>query len=257
MTKKKQNEATINQTNNNHLLFTPERKVVDTQEAEKMVLRCAEYNSSRSDARNFRCMEFKGIKFVGEDLSNIEAHYSHFEDVEFVNCKLSGMEAYFSSWHNVIFTNCEISNCNFSFAEIANCSVFNSNLNGTDFPFARGNFGVNGSMMENVTCNNATLQLHLVNANARGFEGNCSKIDFAECTGCNLRRAELNDSTVTGNITNSCLVNAELNRSDISGLEIGEDCATSGMETEDSSVNIDFDKALDEALSELEEGLED
>ena len=66
MAKKEQKKEMINQaTTNSNLLFPPERKAVNTEDAVKMICRVTEYNSGRSDARNFKCMEFKDIKFIG------------------------------------------------------------------------------------------------------------------------------------------------------------------------------------------------
>ena len=70
--------------------------------------------------------------------------------------------------------------------------------------------------------------------------------------GC-LRRAELNDSIVSGKCVQCDLTGSEFNRADLSELEI-VDCATYNMETEDSSGDL-FDSTIEDALNELEEGI--
>ena len=241
--------------NTTHLLFAPERKVLDADTAQRMAAKCSDYNNSRSEARNFNCLEFTGIKFNGEDLAGIEAHYAKFESCEFSECKLSRMEAYFAEFSNCTFTNCDLENSNFSFSKIADTVFFNCDMDGVDLPFAQGNFSCTGCMMERCTAQNANLMLVLSNVNALGFDANCAKKIELDVTGSCLRRAELNDSTVSGKIVQSDLTCAELNRADLSELEI-VDCATHNMETENSSGDL-FDNELEEALNALEEGLDD
>ena len=231
---------------------TISRKLIDPAEAQRMAAKCSDYNDSRSEARNFKCVEFTGVKFNGEDLAGIEAHYAKFENCEFSECKLSRMEAYFAEFSNCTFTNCDLENSNFSFAKITDTVFFNSNMDGVDFPFGQGNFSCTGCMMERATANNAKLHLVFSNVNALGFEANCSKIEL-DVTGSCLRRAEFNDSTVSGKCVQCDLTGSEFNRADLSELEI-VDCATHNMETEDSSGDM-FDNELEEALNELEDGL--
>ena len=229
-----------------------ERKVIDFDAARRMAARATDYNDSRSEARNFKCMEFTGVKFHGEDLSGIETHYAKFTDCEFNNCNLSRMEAYFAEFSGCSFNNSSLENSNFSFAKVTDTVFFNCNMDGVDFPFAKGNFSCVGCMMERSTANNAELHLVLARCNASGFEGNCSKIELDVQESC-LRRSEFNDSTVTGKISRTDLTQSEFNRSNLTGLEI-VDCATHNMETEDSSGDM-FDNELEEALNELEDGL--
>ena len=238
-------------------LFTPERSVIDAAAAMKMASRCSDYNDSRGEARNFSCREFRGIKFTGEDLSGINTTYSRFEDCEFENCNLSRMEAYFSEWTNCVFKNCSLENANFSFATINDTSFFNCNLDGVDMPFVRGNFGATQCMMTRATAQNSTLQLHLCAVNGQGFEANFARLDIADASNCNFRRSEWNDGVIKGRFEQCDLGNSEFNRSDISELEI-IDSATYGMETEESfDMDDDIDSALDEAISELEDVLDE
>lgn len=233
-----------------HLLFTPERKVIAADIAQKMAARCSDYNDSRSEARNFNCMEFNGIKISGEDLSGIETHYAKFVDCEFSECKFSRMEAYFSEFENCTFSNCDLEDSDFSFAKIINTVFFNCNSNGVNFSFVRGNFSFTGCMLERASADNADLHLILSQSNAAGFSANCAKIEL-DVSGSSLHRAELCDSTVSGKIVQTDLTGAELNRSDLSELEI-IDCATHNMETEDSSGDM-FDDALEDVLNDFEE----
>lgn len=254
--KKNENTTVKNNEAASHLLFAPERKVLDAATAQRMAAKCSDYNDSRTEARNFKCLEFTGQKFNGEDLSGIEAHYAKFEDCEFSECKLSRMEAYFAEFSNCTFTNCDLENSNFSFCAISNTVFFNCNMDGVDFPFAQGNFSCTGCMMERSTANNANLHLILSNVNALAFEANCAKIEL-DVTGSSFRRAEFNDGVISGKIENSDLTNSEFSRSDLEGLLIST-CATCGMDTENSSgLAARIDKTLEEALNALEEGLED
>ena len=241
--------------NATHLLFAPERKVIADSDAMKMAARATDYNDSRSEARNFKCMEFNGVKFTGEDLSGIEAHYAKFENCEFSECKLSRMEAYFAEFSNCTFTNCDLENSNFGFAEIADTVFFNCNMDGVDFPFVQGNFSCTGCMMERSTANNANLHLVLSQCNAAGFEANCSKIEI-DAAGCSFNRSEFNDSTISGKFMQCDLTCSEFNRADLTDLGI-ENCATHNMETEDSTGCDIFDQELEDALDELEEVLDD
>ena len=242
--------------NNSNLLFPPERKIIDAESAMKMAARVTDYNDSRSEARNFKCVEFNGVKFNGEDLSGIEAHYSKFVNCEFSECKFSRMEAYFAEFSNCTFTNCDLANSNFSFAKIADTVFFNCNMDRADFSFVQGNFSCTGCMMERVSANNARLLLLCSNCNAIGFEGNCSQLEI-DISGSNFSRAEFNDSTLQGKFKNNTnLTDAELNRSDLSLLHIAYDCATHGMEREDST-DDEIDSALDKAIRELEEIVEE
>ena len=246
----KKNTTSTTAKNSPHLLFDPERKVLDADTAQRMAAKCSDYNDSRSEARNFKCVEFTGVKFNGEDLAGIEAHYAKFENCEFSECKLSRMEAYFAEFSNCTFTNCDLENSNYSFAEIADTVFFNCNMDGVDFPFVQGNFSCTGCMMERSTANNANLHLILSQCNAAGFEANCAKIELDVAGSC-LRRAEFNDSTVSGKCVQCDLTGSEFNRADLAELEI-IDCAIHNMETENSSGDL-FDNELEEALNELED----
>ena len=243
-------KSTAMNTQTADLLYPPSRKVVDSETIQRMASRCTDYNDSRSDARNFKCVEIRNAVFSGEDFCGIETHYSKFADCEFENCKLSRMEAMFSSWENCIFRNCEIENADYSFAHLNNVQFLNCNLNGTDFPFAKGNFNAVECMMSHCTAQNANLQLQFSSVNASGFEANFAHIELAEVTLSNFRRSEFNDGVISGKFDKTDLTNSEFNRSELSGLAI-IDCATSGMDTDDA-VGID-DKALEDAIRELEE----
>lgn len=248
----KKNTTSTTAKNSSHLLFNPERKVMDADAAKHMAQRCSDYNDSRSEARNFKSTEFRGITFKGEDLSSIEAHYSRFIDCKFEEVKLDRMEGYFMELNNCEFKNSSLENANLSYARISDCNFYNCNLNGVDMPFASGNWAATSCMMERSTANNANLHLILSQTNAAGFEANCAKIEL-DITGSSLRRSELNDSTVSGKCLQCDLTGSELNRSDLSELEI-IDCATHNMETEDSSGDL-FDSTIEDALNELEEGI--
>ncbi len=250
--KKNENTTVKNNEAASHLLFAPERKVMNAESAKRMAAKCSDYNDSRTEARNFKCLEFTGQKFNGEDLSGIEAHYAKFEDCEFSECKLSRMEAYFAEFSNCTFTNCDLANSNFSFSAISDTVFFNCNMDRVDLPFAQGNFSCTGCMMERATANNANLHLILSNVNALGFEANCAKIEL-DVTGSSLRRSEFNDSTVSGKCVQCDLTGSEFNRADLSELEI-VDCAIHNMETENSSGDL-FDSTIEDALNELEEGI--
>lgn len=246
-----------NTTVENNTLFVPERKIMDAASAARLASRCSDYNDSRSEARNFKCTEFRGITFKGEDLSGIEAHYSRFIDCTFEEVKLDRMEGYFMELNNCEFKNCSLENANLSYAVISDCIFYNCNLNGVDMPFARGNWAATSCMMERCTAQNANLMMVLSNCNVIGFEGNFAKNIELDVTDSNLRRAEFNDGHIKGKIARTDLTNSEWNRSNLSELEI-VDCATCGMETEDASgVDDCFDNALEAALNELEEGIED
>ena len=204
-----------------NLLFTPERKVMDADAAKHMAQRCSDYNDSRSEARNFKCTEFRGITFKGEDLSGIEAHYSRFIDCTFEEVKLDRMEGYFMELNNCEFKNSSLENANLSYSRISDCNFYNCNLNGVDMPFASGNWAATSCILERSTANNANLHLVLSQTYAAGFEANCAKIEL-DVTGSSLRRSEFNDSIVQGKISNSDLTNAEFNRSDLTGLTLSE-----------------------------------
>ena len=75
--------------NTTHLLFAPERKIIDAESAMKMAERCSDYNGdSRSEARNFKCLEFQGVTFKNQDLSGAECQYSVFTDCIFDSVNL-------------------------------------------------------------------------------------------------------------------------------------------------------------------------
>ena len=215
-----------------HLLFEPERRLMEGADAQKMALRCTEYNDSRNEKRNFKCMEFNGVTFKDEDLSNMEAHYSKFTDCNFEECTICNAEFYFAEFSNCVFQNCNLRNSNFSFAEIFCVNFFNCNLNGVDFPFTRGNFSCTSCMMERSTASNSDLLLAFSDTNAYGFEANCSHLKF-DVVRSNFRGAEFNDGSLQGKIAQTDMTNAELNRSDLTDLEL-TDCAVRGMETEEA-----------------------
>ncbi|MBR2427226.1 MAG: pentapeptide repeat-containing protein [Lentisphaeria bacterium] len=248
-------KETVKETVKENLLFAPERKVMDADAAQRMAAKCSDYNDSRTEARNFKCLEFRGVTFKGEDLSGIEAHYSRFIDCTFEEVKLDRMEGYFMELNNCEFKNSSLENANLSYARISDCNFYNCNLNGVDMPFASGNWAATSCMMERCTAQNANLMLVLSNCNVI-FEGNYANIEF-DVADSNLRRSEFNDGCIKGKITKTDLTNSEWNRSNLSELEI-VDCATSGMETEDASgVDNCLDNALEDALNELEEDIED
>ena len=113
---------------NLHLLFAPERKVMDAQAAKHLAQRCSDYNDSRSEARNFKSLEFRGVTFKGEDLSGIEAHYSRFIDCTFEEVKLDRMEGYFMELNNCEFKNSSLENANLSYTRISDCNFYNCNF---------------------------------------------------------------------------------------------------------------------------------
>ena len=230
---------------------TPERKLIDENSAQRMAARCSDYNDSRSEARNFRCAEFRDVVFQNEDLSGMDATHSAFINCRFEQCRMERIEAHFSTFTGCSFSHCDLENSNFSFATL-DIQLANCDLDGVDMPFARGTVSATQCMMERATAPNANLNLKFCEVNATCFEANCSQLDL-EISGSCVRRSEFNDAVVRGKISTSDLSNTELNRSDLTLLEIC-DSATRGMETEDSTgVDDDFEKAFEEAMSELEE----
>ena len=243
-TQKKQ--ETDGNTADSHLLFAPERRVIGADAARRMAERCSEYNDSRSECRDFNCVEIRGVNFSEEDLSGVEAHYGKFTDCEFVGCKFNRMEAQFAEFENCTFKNCELENAQFPFVKMTDVVFFNSNLDGADFPFAQGNFSCTGCMMSRCTAQNAALHLVLSAVNAGGFEANSAHLEL-DVTDSNFRCGEFNDGVIRGRIVRTDLTRAELNRSDLTELELA-DCASSGMETEDAT---GLDNSLDDDLSDL------
>lgn len=211
----------------------PERRVLSAEEAKKLVSKCTDYNDSRSDNRNFKCVEFSGIKFKGEDLSGIEAHYSKFTDCEFEECKFDHSEFYFAELHNCVFRNSSLENCNFSFAAVSGLTFLQCNLKGTDMPFVRGDLSCQTCMWERGTANNGQLKLTIAETNAYGFEANFAKVEL-DVTGSNLRCSEFNDSTLKGQIVQSDLCRSEFNRADLTDFQVSE-CAINGIETDEAS----------------------
>ena len=63
-----------------HLLYMPERRKTDAEAALKMAVKCPAGNGPHAEKRNFKCVEFNGVKFKNEDLSSIAAHYSKFTE---------------------------------------------------------------------------------------------------------------------------------------------------------------------------------
>ena len=248
----KKNTTSTTAKNTSHLLFDPERKVLDADTAQRMAAKCSDYNDSRSEARNFKCMEFTGVKFKGEDLSGIEAHYSKFVDCEFSECKLSRMEAYFAHFENCSFINCNVENASFSFAKLTGTVFSNCNLERAEFPFAQGDISCSGCMMGQVSAENANMKLTFSNVNAGCLEANFAALEL-NIENSNVRNAEFNDGWVKGKVARSDLNGSEFNRADLAELEI-IDCATHNMETENSSGDL-FDSTIEDALNELEEGI--
>ena len=81
---------------------------------------------------------------------------------------------------------------------------------------------------------NARLRIAMNHCDASVFEGNFCQLEF-NVVGSNLRRSEFNDSAeLRGTIVQTDLIFTEMNRSNLSGLVI-TDCATAGLETEDST----------------------
>ena len=246
--------TTVKNTAESHLLFAPERKIIDAESAMKMAERCSDYNDSRSEARNFKCLEFQGVTFKDQDLSGAECQYSIFTDCIFDSVNLSRLSAEFATFQNCQWQNCCLENANFSFATISDSNLYNCCCNGADFPFCHGNFAATSCNMERVTANNADLHLIFSNVNALGFEANCARLEL-DVTGSSLRRSEFNDGKISGKIENTDLTNSEFQR--CSNLAKIVDCATNGMDTEDSYGDDFGDDELEEALNELEEGLLD
>lgn len=240
MDSKKENTAA------SHPAFTIERRIIDAASAQRMASKCSDYNDSRHEARNFNLMEFDGIIFKDEDLSNIEAAYSKFTDCKFANCKLSRLEANFAEFNDCLFENSNLENSNFSFAKITNTVFKNSNLNSAEFSFACGDFLCSNCMMEHASAQNANLNIVFANVNANGFEANSAAMELT-VNNSNLRRAEFNDGTVKGKITQSDLTCAEFNRSNLAELEL-TDCATQGIETEGSE---NPDNSLEDELQDF------
>ena len=239
-------EKTTEKTADSHLVFAPERRVIDAETAGRMAERCTEYNDSSSERRNFICVEIRGVSFEGEDLSGVEAHYAKFTDCEFVKCKFNRMEAQFAEFENCTFKNCELENAQFPFAKMTNVAFFNSDLDGADFPFAQGDFSCTGCMMSRCTAQNAALHLAFSTVNAGGFEANSAHLEL-DVADSNFRGAEFNDGVIKGRIVRTDLSRAELNRSDLTELEL-TDCASCGMETEDAT---GLDNSLDDDFSDL------
>ena len=246
-------ETAENQAKNNHLISAPERRVPDEETIRKMATRLSDYNGSRSDNQNFTCMEVKDITLTGEDLSNIEAHYSKFENCTFEEVKFNGAEFHFAQLTNCTFKNCELKNAEFFFAGLSKVNFLNCNLGGIELPFAYGEIFCTGCMMNRWTARNANLRVVLKECDASYFDACFCNLNF-DVFNSNLRRAEFNDAVaVKGQITQTDLTGAELNRSDLSELTL-TDCATEGLETENSTgLDDDLPSDLDELLDDEEE----
>ena len=234
---------TVNAVNSN--LFAPERCIVDAVSAQRRAVKCTEGNNSRGEARNFKCLEFNGTVFKGEDLGYIEVHYSKFVDCQFEECKLYSMEAPFAEFINCTFKNCDLTNTDFSFAKIANVQFLNCILNSADFPFAQGDITCSNCTMIRFTAPNSVLRLKLDTVNAVSAEANQANLEL-DITNSNFRRAEFNDSCIKGRISQTNLTNAEFNRSSTE-LEL-TDCAVNGLETEEAKDN-ELDCDLEELFS--------
>ena len=227
----------------------PERRVPDEETIRKMATRLSDYNGSRSDNHNFTCIEIKNITLTGEDFSNIEAHYSKFENCTFEEVKFNGAEFHFAELENCTFKNCELRNAEFFFAALTKVNFLNCSLIGVELPFAHGEISCTGCMMNRCTARNANLHVVLKECDASYFDACFCSLEF-EVFNSNLRRSEFNDAVaVKGEITQTDLTGAELNRSDLSALTL-TDCATEGLETENST-------GLDDGMPDLEDLLDD
>lgn len=229
----------------------PARRTIDAETASRMAEICTDYNGTRNDKRNFRCMEFSGMTFSGQGLSGIEAHYSKFKDVLFEECDLSRMEGYFAEIENCRFVNCNLQASNFSFAVITGVEFIHCDLDGVDMPFAKGDFRCENCMMQRFTAQNAELKISLTETNAAGAEANSACIEI-EASRSNLRRSEFNDGRVKGTISQTDLTNSEFNRSDLTDLQL-VDCATRNMETEGSAGCENSDSDLDDIFNDDDE----
>ena len=246
-------ETTETEIMKNQQTSTPERRVPDEETIRKMATRLSDYNGSRSDNRNFTCLEVKDITLTGEDLSNIEAHYSKFENCTFEKVKFNGAEFHFAQLENCTFKNCELRNAEFFFAGLTKVNFLNCSLNGVELPFAHGEISCTGCMMSRCTARNANLHVVLKECDASYFDACFCSLEF-DVFNSNLRRSEFNDAVaVKGEITRTDLTGAELNRSDLSGLTL-TDCATEGLETENSTgLDDDLPSDLDELLDDEDE----
>lgn len=243
------NNDTVNENKNmgNH----PARRILNTEEARRMVEGCTDYNDKRSDKRNFRSVEICGTQFENEDLSGLEAHYSKFKDIQFNACDLSRMEGYFIEFENCKFVNCDLHNGNFSFAQITNAEFINCNLNGIDMPFAKADFKTEKCMMECCTAQNAELKLNMSETNMVGLEANAARIEI-EAVSCSFRRSEFNGACIKGSITQTDLMNTEFNNADLTDLRL-TDCATRFMETKDAIGCEDSDTDFEDIFDDNEE----
>ena len=211
---------------------TVERQVLDAESIKKKAEKCSNYNDSRSDSRNFKCIEVSGVAFKGENLSGIEAHYSKWSDCFFEECTFTNGEFYFSVFENCTFKNCSVDRCNFSFAQFENASFANCNMESIDISFAHGDITCSTCMMSRCTAQNTALQMSITDCNAYYFEANSSRLNMVVAES-NMRRSEFNDAVIKGSITKSDLCNTEFNRADLTDFQITE-TAISNIETENA-----------------------
>lgn len=221
-----------------------ERRVVDAESARRMAARATDSSGAHSESHNFKCLEFHDLNLKGETLSHVEAHYSRFVNCCFDETDLRGVEFHFAELENCTFRNCFLGCSEFHFAKLENVHFYSCDLNNSEFPFAHGDISCTDCMMSRTSANNANLRIEMKNCNAAGFEGNFSQLEI-DIAGSSLRRSEFNDMLmIRGTIEQTDLVSAELNRSDLSDL-VMRDCATHGLETEDST-GIEGDDECDE-----------
>ena len=230
---------------------TLERRIVEAGEFQRLAERCSDYNDSRSNSRDFRGFEIRSAVIKGEDLDNLEAHYSKWIDCTFEGTKFNRLEGHFAEFINCQFINSSFENSNFSFAVFENVSFINSNLNGADFPFARGSFKCVNCMMERCTAQNGQLKLQLERVNAYRFEANFAQIEL-EVKESNLRCSEFNDGKVSGSVSETDMSSAEFCRSDISEFK-HEMCAVDGMDTRDAEMDSELDEDILKLLSDDDE----
>ena len=230
------------------LLYMPERRRIDAEAALKMAVKCPAGNDQHGEKRNFKCVEFNGVKFKNEDLSCIAAHYSKFTDCEFEECNITSSEFYFAELKNCLFKNCDLSDSSFTFAAVSCIGFFNCILNDADFSFARGNFSCNSCLMRMIDAQNADLFLMLSHSDAYDFKANSASLDL-DVFSCNFRIAEFNESILKGKIVQTDLTRAEMNHADLSGLEL-TDSATRELKTENA---IGLDEPADDLESILNE----
>lgn len=230
-----------------NLRFEPERKAVDAETAEKMAAVYSSFEDCGRSDRHFKYLEFHGVKLKGEDLFSIEAHYSKFVDCEFTGINFGRMEAMFAVFENCVFKNCNLSDADFSFSKLENVSFYNCNLNCIELDFTSGKITVEGSVMKEVTAQNARkLSLTLSSVNACGLVANFAVLTL-DVVQSNLRSCKFNDSILVGNIRDTDLTNGDMSRSDLSLLSLA-DSSSGDLETEDSA---EIETAIRTAIAKI------